>query len=142
MAILIAGLMLFFNLAGLSQGSLPEESLNIIVYQFLDEGDDVYLEIIPGERFRLPLIRGYRIRIDIDRIEVTVLTDREVLEPDGTILPNGHVAQGFNIGRLSTLEYELLVTFDHQTDRYFVAVREDGIRVRPFREEFSKIITP
>jgi hypothetical protein len=142
MAILIAGLMLFFNLAGFSQGSLPEESLNIIVYQFLDEGDDVYLEIIPGERFRLPLIRGYRIRIDIDRIEVTVLTDREVMEPDGTILPNGHVAQGFNIGRFSTLEYELLVTFDHQTDRYFVAVREDGIRVRPFREEFSKIITP
>jgi hypothetical protein len=140
--LLLGALTLSFSPDAYPQGTLPEDRLNLIFYRFLDESDDVYLEIIPGERFRLPLIRGYQVRIDIDRIEINVLTDREVLDPDGYILPNGHVAQGFNMGRLSTLEYEMLITFDYQTDRFFIALRDEGIRVRPFREEFTTVITP
>ncbi len=120
----------------------PEDRLNVIFYQFLEESDDVYMEIIPGERFRLPLIRGYQVRVELDKIEIIALTDREVVEPDGYIMPSGHVAQGYNLGKLSTLEYEVLIHFDHQTDRYFVSLRNDSIRVSPFREEFSNIVIP
>ncbi len=123
-------------------GNLPEDKLNIVFYQFLEESEDVYMEIIPGERFRLPLIRGYQVRVEHDKIEIIALTGREVVEPDGYIMPSGHVSQGYNLGRLSTLEYELLVHFDHQTDRYFFAMRNDSIRVSPFRDEFSKIVIP
>jgi len=119
-----------------------EEKLNIIFYQFLEESDDLFMEIVPGDRFRLPLIRGYQVRIDHDKIEIIALTGREVVEPDGMIMPSGHVAQGYNLGRLSTLEYELLVHFDHQTDRYFFALRGDSIRVSPFRDEFTNVIIP
>ncbi len=116
--------------------------MNIVFYQFLEESDDVYMEIVPGDRFRLPLIRGYQVRIDYDTIEIIALTRGEVIEPDGMIMPSGHIAQGYNLGRLSTLEYELIIHFDHQTDRYFISLRDDSIRVSPFRDEFSTIVVP
>jgi hypothetical protein len=124
------------------QTELPEDRLNILLYLFPEESDDVYLELIPGDRFRLPLIKGYRVRIDYDTIEILALTGWEIVEPDGLIMPSGHVAQGYNLGRFSTVEYELLVHFDHQTDRYFVAMRDDTIRVIPFRDEFTAVIVP
>lgn len=123
-------------------GDLPEDKLNILFYQFLEESDDLYMELVPGDRFRLPLIRGYQVRLEHDKIEIIALTDREVVEPDGMIMPSGHVAQSYNLGRLSTLEYEVIVHFDHQTDRYFIALRNDTIRVSPFRDEFSTIVVP
>lgn len=139
-------LLLIFTLLTLSidagEEDYFEEKLNIIFYQFLEESDDVFMEIVPGDRFRLPLIRGYQVRIDHDKIEIIALTGREVVEPDGYIMPSGHVAQGYNLGRLSTLEYELLVHFDHQTDRYFFALRGDSIRVSPFRDEFTNVVVP
>jgi hypothetical protein len=124
------------------QGDLPEDTLNILFYRFLEESDDVYMEIVPGDRFRPPLIRGYQVRIDYNKIEIITLTRGEVVEPDGFIMPSGHVAQLYNIGRLSALEYELLIHFDHQTDRYFVALRGDSIRISPFRDEFTTVIAP
>jgi hypothetical protein len=119
---------------------LPEDKLNILFYHFLDESDDVYMEIVPGDRFRLPLIRGYQVRIEYDKIEIIALTWGDVVEPEGVLLPSGHIAQSYNLGRLSTLEYELIIHFDHQTDRYFIAMRDDSIRVSTFRDEFTAII--
>lgn len=124
------------------RSDIPEDKLNIIFYQFLEESDDVYMEIVPGERFRLPLIRGYQVRIGYDTIEIIALTDREVVEPDGYIMPSGHVAQAYNLGRLSFIEYELRISFDHQTDRYFLTFRGDSVRIAPFRDEFTAIILP
>lgn len=121
---------------------LPEDKLNLIFYQFLDESDELYLEIVPGDRFQLPLIRGYQVRIDYNKIEIITLSDRDVVEPDGMIMPSGHVAQMYNLGWLSTIEYELLIHFDHQTDRYFIALRDDTIRVSTFRDEFTNVIVP
>lgn len=134
-----AALLLTFHIA---QSDLPEDKLNIVFYRFLEESDDVYMEIVPGDRFRLPLIRGYQVRIDHSKIEIITLTRGEVIEPDGILMPSGHIAQGYNLGRMSTLEYELIIHFDHQTDRYFIAVRDDSIRVSPFRDDFTAIIVP
>jgi hypothetical protein len=124
------------------QNDLDEDRLNIVFYRFPDLSEDLIMEIVPGDRFRLPLIRGYQVRLGYDSVEIVALTDQQNFDPEGTVLQSGHFSKSYNLGRISSLEYELLVSFDHQTDIYYFTLRDDSLQVYSFRDEFTNVVTP